>query len=79
MIAVDRYVDFKFIPKEEPGFKFILKEAKEQFHKFEKIPSLGAISQKFEDNEIIQLAVDQVKGSEVVDDEILLTQLESYI
>lgn len=79
MFVVDSFLDFKFIPKEEVGFKFILKEAKDQFHAFEKVPSLGAIAQKYNGNEAVQAAVDQVKESEVVDDEILLTQLESYI
>lgn len=79
MIVVDRYLDFKFIPKEEVGYKFILKEAKEQFHQFEKIPSLGTIAQKYNDNDVVQIAIDQVKESQVVDGEILLTQLESYI
>lgn len=79
MFIVDRYLDFKFIPKEEVGYKFILKDAKEQFHQYDKIPSLGVISQKYSDMESVQLAVDQIKESQIVDDEVLLNQLESYI
>lgn len=79
MFIVDRHLDFKFIPKEEVGYKFILKDAKEQFHQYDKIPSLGVISQKYSGTEAVQLAVDQIKESQIVDDEVLLNQLESYI
>lgn len=79
MSIVDRYLDFKFIPKEEVGYKFVLKEARDQFHKYDKVPSLGVIAQKYNDNESVQIAVQQIKESEVVDDEVLLNQLESYI
>lgn len=34
---------------------------------------------KYSDIESVQLAVDQIKESQIVDDEVLLNQLESYI
>lgn len=79
MSIVDRYLDFKFIPKEEVGYKFLLKEAKDQFHKYDKIPSIGVIAQKYASNEAVQLVIQKVKESQVVDEEVLLNQLESYI
>lgn len=77
--ALVRYLDFKFIPKEEVGFKFVLKEFKEQWEQYEKLPSIGAISQKYNDNDNVQLTIQQIKASQISDNEILLTQFESYI
>ena len=79
MVAVDRHLDYRFIPKEEVGFKFILKAAKEQFGQLETLPSIGVIAQKYNDNEQVQLSVEQIKNAEIVDDEVLLSQLELYI
>lgn len=77
--AINSYLDYKYIPKEEIGYKFILKDAKTQYTENGKIPSLGITSQRYNDNSRVQISIDQIKDASVIDDESLLTQLESFI
>ena len=79
MEAIDTHLDYKYIPKEEMGYKFILKDAKQQFKQSEKIPSLGVTSQRYNKDEKVQISIDQIKDANIIDDETLLTQLESFI
>lgn len=70
---------YQLIPKEWPGYKFLLKEAIEIFTKKEVVPSLGALSQKYIENEYVQDVIEEVKNANKVDREIIIDQLESYI
>lgn len=70
---------YQLIPKEWPGYKFLLKEAIEIFTNKETIPSLGTVSQKYVDNDFVQEAIEEVKNANKVDRELIIDQLESYI
>ena len=70
---------YQLIPKEWPGYKFLLKEAIEVFTDKETVPSLGTVSQKYIDNDFVQEAIEEVKKANKVDRELIIDQLESYI
>lgn len=70
---------YQLIPKEWPGYKFLLKEAIEVFADKETVPSLGTVSQKYIDNDFVQEAIEEVKKANKVDRELIIDQLESYI
>ena len=70
---------YQLIPKEWPGYKFLLKEAIEVFVDKETVPSLGTVSQKYIDNDFVQEAIEEVKKANKVDRELIIDQLESYI
>lgn len=72
-------LDYSLIPKEEVGFKFILKEIKTGIETGGPIPSIGMIAQKYSVNESVQLTIGEIQSALVVEDELLLNQLESYI
>lgn len=74
-----KHLNYTLIPKELSGYKFILRDCFEQFERTSKLPSLGVIAQKFDDNESIQQAVTEIKNAELVDAEIIIDQLENYI
>lgn len=73
------HLKYQLIPKELGGYKFILKEAVTQFERTSKLPSLGVIAQKFNDNEDVQEAIDEIKKASLPDLESVLDQLENYI
>lgn len=73
------HLEYSLIPKEWPGYKFLFKEALEQFNKRDVAPSLGAASQKFADNEIVQETIEDIKNASIVDKELIIDQLESFI
>lgn len=73
------HVTYQLIPKEWVGYKFILKESVEQFINNEKVPSLGAIAQKYSRNDQVQEAISSIKKANLVDKEILITQLERFV
>lgn len=70
---------YQLIPKEWPGFKFLLKEATEVLKEKDKIPSLGVVSQKYADSDFVIEAIDAVQSAAKVDKEIIIDQLEAYI
>ena len=73
------HLEYSLIPKEWSGYKFLFREALEQFNKREAVPSLGAASQKFANNEIVQDTIDEIKNANIVDKELIIDQLESFI
>lgn len=73
------YLNFKLIPKELGGFKVVLKEALDQFEKYDKLPSVGSIAQKYNDNLVVQDTIKEIKNAQLVDKEVVIDQLESYI
>lgn len=79
MNIVNEFVDFKVIPTSEIGYKIILKESKKIFKEGGLLPSLGVISQRYDDNEDVMLSIEQIKMAEEVENELLISQLESFI
>lgn len=77
-IAVSN-LTYQLIPKEWSGYKYLLREAIEIFTKKETVPSLGAVSQKYIDNDFVQESIDEIHRAAKVDREIIIDQLESYI
>lgn len=73
------YLEYTLIPKEWAGYKFLLKEAIEQFQKGNVVPSLGVASQKFASNQYVQETIEEIKKAKAVDQELILDQLESFI
>lgn len=73
------HLSYDLIPKEWAGYKFLFREAIEQFTKTGKVPSLGVASQKFANNQFVQESIDDIKQANLVDRELLIDQLESYI
>lgn len=73
------HLSYQLIPKEWIGFKFLLREALEQFNKREAVPSLGVAAQKFANNEDVQETIDEIKSANMVDKELIIDQLESFI
>lgn len=73
------HLEYSLIPKEWVGYKFLFREAIEQYTKREAVPSLGAASQKFVDNEIVQETIEEIKKANMVDRELIIDQLEAFI
>lgn len=73
------HLEYSLIPKEWSGYKFLFREAIEQFNKRDAVPSLGAAAQKFADNEIVQETIEEIKKANVVDKELIIDQLEAFI
>lgn len=73
------HLTYQLIPKEWVGYKFLLREAVDQFNKKNCIPSLGVASQKFATNENVQEVIEEIKSARIVDKELIITQLESFI
>jgi replicative DNA helicase len=70
---------YQLIPKEWPGYKYLLREAIETFTKNEVVPSLGVVSQKYIDNDFVQETIVEIQDAQKVDREIIIDQLEAYI
>lgn len=70
---------YQLIPKEWPGYKYLLREAIEIFTKNEVVPSLGVVSQKYIENDSVQETIAEIQNANKVDREIIIDQLESYI
>ena len=79
MRMVSGHMTYQLIPKEWVGYKFLLKEAVEQFIGKEVTPSLGVIAQKYADNDSVQESIKEIKKARLVDKELIIDQLESFI
>jgi len=73
------HLRYEYIPKELPEYKIILKSILSQYGMTDKLPSVGVVSQQHIDNPKVQDALNNIKESNIVDIELMLTQLESYI
>lgn len=73
------HLTYQLIPKEWIGYKFLFREAVDQFSKREAVPSLGVASQKFANNESVQETIDEIKSANMVDKELIIDQLEAFI
>ena len=73
------FLKYEFLPKEQAGYKILLREGIQQYTNANVLPSIGVIAQKYPLREDVQLAIDEVKKAQIVDNELILNQLESYI
>lgn len=73
------HLEYSLIPKEWAGYKFLFREAVEQFNKRDVAPSIGAASQKFANNDIVQDTIEEIKNAAVADRELIIDQLEAFI
>lgn len=79
MRIASEYLKYELIPKEWVGYKFILREAIIQYTEKNKLPSIGAICQKFCDEDAVQLAAKEIKKATLIDREIAIDQLQSFV
>lgn len=73
------HLTYQHIPKEWVGYKFIFKEALDQFSRKNVVPSLGAIAQKYAANPDVIDVVEEIKEAKLVDRDLIIDQLESFI
>lgn len=73
------YLKYELIPKEWVGYKFILREAIIQYTEKNKLPSIGVICQKLCDEDAVQLAAKEIKKAALIDREIAIDQLQSFV
>lgn len=79
MCIASEYLKYELIPKEWSGYKFILREAIIQYTEKNKLPSIGAICQKLCDEDAVQLAAKEIKKAALIDREIAIDQLQSFV
>lgn len=79
MRIASEYLKYELIPKEWVGYKFILREAIIQYTEKNKLPSIGAICQKLCDEDAVQLAAKGIKKAALIDREIAIDQLQSFV
>ena len=79
MRIVYGHLTYKHIPKEWVGYKFIFKEALDLYSRKNVVPSLGVVSQKYATNEDVQEAIEEIKEARLVDRDLIIDQLESFI
>ena len=79
MRIASKYLKYELIPKEWVGYKFILREAIIQYTEKNKLPSIGAICQKLCDEDVVQLAAKEIKKAALIDREIAIDQLQSFV
>lgn len=79
MRIASEYLKYELIPKEWSGYKFILREAIMQYTEKNKLPSIGAICQKFADEDVVQDAAKEIKKAALIDREIAIDQLQSFV
>lgn len=79
MRIASEYLKYELIPKEWSGYKFILREAIIQYTEKNKLPSIGAICQKFAGEDVVQDAAKEIKKAALIDREIAIDQLQSFV
>ena len=79
MRIASEYLKYELIPKEWVGYKFILREAIIQYTEKNKLPSIGVICQKLCDEDVVQLAAKEIKKAALIDREIAIDQLQSFV
>lgn len=79
MRMVSAYMTYQMIPKEWIGYKFLFKNALEQFNKKDVTPSLGISAQSFSDNDVVLSTITDIKNARLVDKELLIDQFEIFI
>lgn len=79
MRIASEYLKYELIPKEWVGYKFILREVIIQYTEKNKLPSIGVICQKLCDEDAVQLAAKEIKKAALIDREIAIDQLQSFV
>lgn len=74
-----QYLRYELIPKEQIGYKMILKEGLYQYKHCNGVTSLGTIAQKYTDKDEVQKAIEEISRANLVDIEVIIDQFESYI
>lgn len=78
-IAIE-HLKYTYIPKELQSYKFILQSISNQYSLTEgKLPSYGICSQQHQSNPEVQSALAKIKASDIVDSELALKQLFTFI
>ena len=73
------HLKYQFIPKELSEYKLILKSILTQYDLSGNLPSIGVTSQQLESNLEAQVALKAIKETDIVDTELMLNQLGSFI
>jgi len=77
--VIIEHCGYELIPKELPECKFILKAVTEHFRSTGKLPTIGMIAQKFQQNDKVCDFLDRLDKAKVLDKEDAFTQFEEYI
>lgn len=72
-----QHVKYEFIPNELQPLKKILKSILN--NNSESLPSFGVVSQQYADDVEVQECIKTIKDTQIVDKELIIDQLESYI
>jgi KaiC/GvpD/RAD55 family RecA-like ATPase len=73
------HLKYQYIPTEIKEYKFILQSIINQYDLTQKLPSYGLISQQFQSNIDVQNALQKIKDSDIIDVDLALKQLYSFI
>jgi hypothetical protein len=76
---VIEHVGYELIPKELPECKFILKAVTDHFLNTGKLPSVGMVMQKYQQNEKVCDFLSKLENIKILDKEDAFTQFEEYI
>ena len=76
---VKDYLKFQYIPKELKELKLILQSMISQYEMTGSLPSYGITSQQLIDNLDVQLALEKIKKSEVINSELILKKIFAFI
>ena len=77
--VVREHLKYQYLPKELKELKLILQSILAQYEITNSLPSYGITSQQLIDNIDAQSAIEKIKQSKVVDTEMILKQLFSFI
>jgi KaiC/GvpD/RAD55 family RecA-like ATPase len=72
-------VKYSFIPKELNEYKLVLKGIIETYKVLNKLPTIGAISQKYSSNEKVQELLVKIRDSKLGEIKEIISELEIYI
>lgn len=70
---------YNFVPKELKNYKLIYKSAMDSYNASGIFPSIGVISQRYENIPDVQEALSAINNTKLPETEIILNQIESYI
>lgn len=77
--VVTTHLQYSYIPVELSNYKKVLKGLTTSYKLNNQIPTIGVISQQFNNDQEVQDLLVEIKETPVVDVESILTQLEQYI
>jgi KaiC/GvpD/RAD55 family RecA-like ATPase len=77
--VVKTHLSYQYIPVELKELKLILQSINSQYELNGNLPSYGIISQQFIDKIEVQVALQKIKESDIIDSELMLKQLFTFI